>query len=53
MVLTKKEFPDLTVFELLQNIWEYTDDFENNPICKNKQWLKDYLRWNIEHLYDK
>ena len=36
MVLTKKDFPDLTVFELLQNIWEYTDDFENNPICKDK-----------------
>ena len=27
--------------------------FENNPICKDKQWLKYYLRWNIEHLYDK
>ena len=29
MVLTKKDFADLTVFELLQNIWEYMDDLEN------------------------
>ena len=41
------------MFEQLQNIWECTDDLENNPICKDKQWLKDYLRWNIQHLYDK
>ena len=53
MVLRKKDFTDLTVFEVLQNIWECVDDLENNPICKDKQWLKDYLRWNIQHLYDK
>ena len=53
MVLRKTDFTDLTVFELLQNIWECADDLENNPIYKDKQWLKDYLRWNIEHLYDK
>ena len=29
MILTKKDFADLTVFELLQNIWEYMDDLEN------------------------
>ena len=27
--------------------------WKHNPVCKDKQWLKDYLRWNIEHLYDK
>ena len=42
MVLTKEDFSDLTVCELLQNVWCYSDTtIERGD--KTKQWLFDYF----------
>ena len=42
MILTKEDFSDLTVGELLQNVWCYSGTIiERND--KTKQWLFDYF----------
>ena len=52
MVLTKEDFDDPTVCELLQNVWCYSDSIIERGDGV-KRWLFDYLRYCEEHLEDK
>ena len=52
MVLTKEDFSDLTVCELLQNAWCYSETIIERG-DKTKQLLFDYLRYCEEDLEDK
>ena len=41
MVLTNEDFFDLSLFELMQNIWEY---FQH----EDDEFIMNYLKWNID-----
>ena len=53
MVLTKEDFYDLTVLELLQNLWDYRDTYHYIKIAKHwpqlllyESYCKECLREN-------
>ena len=53
MVLTKEDFGDLQIFDLLQNVWCYNDELKNNERYKSCVWLQDYLFWSEQYLFVK
>ena len=53
MVLTKDDFEDLTILQLLQNIWCYVDSIKNIERAKYWFWLPNYKKWCEEYLEEK
>ena len=53
MVLTKEDFEDLTIFQLLQNVWCYVDSVKNIERAKYWFWLPNYKKWCEEYLEEK
>ena len=53
MVLTKDDFEDLTILQLLQNIWCYVDSIKNIERAKYWFWLPNYKKWCEEYLKEK
>ena len=53
MVLTKEDFKDLTIFQLLQNVWCYVDSVKRIEREKYWFWLPNYKKWCEEDLEEK
>ena len=53
MVLTKEDFYDLTVLELLQNLWDYRDTYHYIKIAKHWPQLLLYGSYCKERLREK
>ena len=49
----KEDYADFTIFQLLQNIWEYTYSLKNNQRAKYWFWIRQYKTWCEEHLENK
>ena len=49
-MLTKEHFAELTIVELLQNIWDYADAVKTSEHAKYWFWLSSYRRWCEECL---
>lgn len=52
MVLKKEDFYDLDIFELMQNVWCYTDTVVERGE-KTWQFIYDYCHWCEEILQEK
>ena len=50
---TKEDFLDLTIFELLQNYWNYFEELENNEQAIYWFWILRYKNWCKELLIKK
>ena len=50
---TKADFLDLTIFELLQNYWNYFEELENNEQAIYWFWIPRYKNWCKELLMKK
>ena len=49
-MLTQDDFAELTVLELLQHLWEYTNSFKNIEGAKYWLWLAMYKLYFEGHL---
>lgn len=49
-MLKKEDFADFTIFELLQNMWDYTDSLKNDEKANYWFWLPSYKIWREEYL---
>ena len=52
-MVIKEDFAELTVPELLQHLWEYTDSLKNNERAKYWFWVLKYKLYCEEHLRGK
>ena len=53
MFFKKEDFTELTIFQLLQNVWCYTDSIKNIERAKYWFWLPNYKNWCEEYFEEK